>query len=424
LNNKKIIEIFGNATPKVYKPKTIAAACSGADQVVGVEIEVERCAHSMDHYQINLSKAWEVKTDGSLRGNAFEYITRPMSLGHTIPELATFYATTGFTQQNFTDRTSIHVHANVTDMTVNQVSTLFMVYSVLEELLFEFVNKYKWPDKWGASRDTNLYSVPWNQCRVNKQVVRNLLSDPSFVPRNWHKYTALNLAPIRTLGTVEWRHMHGSADMEKITKWLNIIGSIMDYSKKNEFKDVQGTINGLNDTSAYRQFFTAVLQEHLPFEDHYTTKLASGVVNAKYALIDPPEPTQDRNAALVNHLAQLNAAAFRQTAEAAVPLYPLRAMTYQDRARPAMLGEPQPPLLNGVMDASGAIYDNRGNRLQSLDIRNVNWSRNPLDGTRVHYVPGFGTGNRNLAVPPNWRPGDNLPAQTVRAGARQTAVRP
>lgn len=274
--------VFPIAAPKVYKGSKLAIMEKAPEQIVGVEIEVEAVPQHSDWYTDHLSKLWMPKTDGSLRGNALEFVTQPILIGALLPELEKFYEVTGFKDTpNFTDRTSVHVHCNVTDMTFQQVSALCLVYSIVEELLFDFVNNYQTENKY---RDTNLYSVPWNQCRMSMEVVTRLLRDPTSV-RHWQKYTALNLLPIRTYGTVEWRHMHGTANMDKLRKWLNVIGAMMEFAKKNEFGAVVETVKKLNDTSAYRKFFTDVTQDFIPYQTTGDSKLAAGVVNAKCTMI-------------------------------------------------------------------------------------------------------------------------------------------
>jgi hypothetical protein len=286
-------EIIGMKEAKPFKSKLTPATCCNPDQLVGLEIETEGCQQTMEWYMVTLGKLWETKTDGSLRGinngqvypgNAFEFISKPAGIGVTLAELVEFWKSTGFTNANYSDRCSIHVHTNVQDMTPEQVATLCLVYSVVEEVLFEFINHYGVTEV-SKYRDTGVYCVPWNQCRMNHQMVTNMFADLDYSFRNWQKYTALNIIPARTLGTVEWRHMHGTANMDKITKWLNIIGSILLYAKTREFSEVVKILTALNDNSAYRQFYTDVLQDYLPYEDKYAAAISSGVVNAKYALI-------------------------------------------------------------------------------------------------------------------------------------------
>lgn len=283
-----IQEIFGFKEVKPFsKSKVEPVECAAPDQMVGVEIETEECPRGLAYYVDTLPDIWTVKTDGSLRGQAFEFITKPAAIKILIPELADFYAKTGFTdKRNYTDRCSIHVHTNVLDMTQQQLGTLCLVYSIVEDLLFQFVNYYAVENPEGAYRDTNIYCVPWNQCRMNHNIVSRMFDNPDFAFKSWQKYTALNLIPVRAIGTVEWRHMHGTANMEKLTKWLNLIGSIMNYSKRTDFEIVVKTIRELNDTSAYQRFFSDVLGDYLPYEQKYERALSAGVVNAKYAIIE------------------------------------------------------------------------------------------------------------------------------------------
>jgi hypothetical protein len=158
---------------------------------------------------------------------------------------------------------------------------------VIEDVLFQFVNHYKAPTEEGYCRDTNIYCIPWSQCRANVMLVNKLLLEPAgTATHRWQKYTALNLLPIQTQGSVEWRHMHGTADMEKLTTWLNIIGSIVKFSKNAGLDDVVKTIKVLNDTSAYQQFFNSILQGYLPYNDTYRGPMADGVINAKNGLLN------------------------------------------------------------------------------------------------------------------------------------------
>ncbi len=283
-----VSKIFKVKYPAVYPSDETPVACSNPDLICGVELETENARPNLDWYVDNLSHAWMVDRDGSLRGRdtAYEFISKPLAMGLLIPELTKFFGTTGFGEKNYSDRCSVHVHTNVTDFTQDGLASLVMIYTVLESILFQYVNHHNAPTTEGYSRDTNIYCVPWNQCRFNKRLVEKLFNRPTAPVAAWQKYTALNLLPIAVQGTVEWRHMHGTADMEKLTVWLNIIGNIMLYARKTPLDDIIKTIKHLNDTSAYKKFFTDVLKESLPYSEEYRASLIEGVVNAKYSLFD------------------------------------------------------------------------------------------------------------------------------------------
>lgn len=287
-NMTTVASLLGLKGPEVYKSKLKATTCTNPDLICGVELEVENAHPDSFEYSDNLSNAWAVERDGSLRGGntAYEFISRPLPLGTLLPELGEFFRKTKFSAANYSDRCSIHVHTNVTDFTQDMLASLAMVYSVVEDVLFQYINYHDAVTPDGYSRDTNLYCIPWSQCRMNYRLIEKMFQTNQKPFHRWQKYTALNLLPITTQGTVEWRHMHGTADMGKITTWLNIIASIMDYAKKTPLDKVIMTVRSLNDTSAYRQFFLDVLKGHLEYDDKYAPVLSEGVVNAKYSLQD------------------------------------------------------------------------------------------------------------------------------------------
>lgn len=286
-----VTKIFKVRPPAIYKSPLKPVDCSNPDLIMGLELETENASRDGDTYSVGLGKGWRVARDGSLRDTpttrAYEFISNPMPLGTLLPELKAFFEYTKFDEENYSDRCSVHVHTNVTDFTQDMLASLAMVYTIVEDVLFKYVNHHGAKNEDGYSRDTNIYCIPWSQCRMNHRLIEKF-----FVPNTrdhlhqWQKYTALNLLPITEIGTVEWRHMHGTADLDKLTTWLNVIGSIMYYARRTPLDDVIKTVKTLNDTSAYRQFFTDVLKGHLAFDDAYQAPMAEGVINAKYSLFD------------------------------------------------------------------------------------------------------------------------------------------
>lgn len=256
--------------------------------IAGLELEIENLPLGQDAYIDIAGRFWSVVEDGSLRprGAAWEFVSRPATLSVMLGELAVLISKLRLTPANYTDRCSVHVHTNVQDFTQDQLAGLSLVYPVFEEVLFQYVNHYKKLEEQGYCRDTNLYCIPWSSCRMNRRFINNLFSSPDTPVANWQKYTALNLRPIREHGTVEWRHMHGTCDMEKLTTWVNIIGAIMKYAKETPLENIIKTIKVMNDVSTYKAFFEEVLLGTLPYEEQYRALLREGILNAKYSLIN------------------------------------------------------------------------------------------------------------------------------------------
>jgi hypothetical protein len=300
-----VAEVFGVAIPKAWRSKNIPVKVTNPDLMVGIELEIENLTRGYDWYVDRAGPFWSVVEDRSLRphGQAWEFVSKPAAIGVTLAELALLFPRIEVTQErNYSDRCSVHIHTNVTDWTQEQVASLALVYPAFEQIIFQFVNHFKKVDEQGYCRDTNLYCIPWSDCRMNRNVVEKLFDAPSAVANRdggsyvWQKYTALNLLPIAQHGTVEWRHMHGTCDMEKLGTWFNIIGAIMAYCKATPFNSIVETIKVMNDVSTYQQFFAEVLQGALPYKEEYRKLMFEGIVNAKYSLVnweankDKPKP--------------------------------------------------------------------------------------------------------------------------------------
>lgn len=284
-----VSKVFGINAPKVAKSKLIGHRCSNPDLLMGLELEIERVPKPGNWLVEHIPAAiWTIDRDGSLRPPelSYEFISKPLQMEFMLGELQSFFDKLKLEPACYSDRTSVHVHTNVCDFTQKELATLALIYVTFEDVLFQFVNHYKSPSEQGYCRDTNIYCIPWNQCRLNHGLVNTIFSNPNLAFARWQKYTALNLLPVLNQGTVEWRHMHGTNDMEKLTIWLNLIGSIMKFSKNTDFDEVVKTIKVLNDTSAYQQFFGQVLEDRLPYDPMYQQALAEGIIHAKYTLIN------------------------------------------------------------------------------------------------------------------------------------------
>jgi hypothetical protein len=360
--------------PKVPKSTLIGHVCANKDLICGVELEIENITHKSGYgivaaeifEKIN-QNIWSLERDGSLRPAdwSWEFISKPLPMEYALAEMTALFAKFDFQDSNYSDRTSVHVHTNVVDFTQAQIASLALVYTVFEDVLFHYANHHKEKTEYGYCRDTGVYCIPWNQCRMNVEFVRKMFNDPKSAVKNWQKYTALNMLPIATQGTVEWRHMHGTNDMEKLKTWFNLIGSIMAFAKKVDFDDVVKTIQSLNDTSAYQQFFYSVLQNYLPYNESYAHCMAEGVMHAKYGLINKDVKLEKKvtiddlleEQIAVNNaqaIAEVNARLARQAQEIALPA---AAAFARDAGRPQRLRPRREGLLQPAVPAVNWAVD-------------------------------------------------------------------
>ena len=273
----KPTDVFGVGKPATKKYAKAVEGCVSPDLIIGLELETENVNMSSDAAG-KMAKPYNifVETDGSLRGIAYEFISYPMRTDHCLAALTDFFTATKFGPENYTDRTSVHVHVNCTDMEMEQISSLALLYTVFEEIIFEFV---------GAHRDSNIYCIPWNQCRQHLDLINKFLGDSGSVLKRWNKYTALNLIPLSRQGTVEFRQMHGTADIARLSLWINLIGSLFKWAKTYELKVLINELKELNSNSQYEAFFSKIVSSLLPYNEVYREKLEQGVILAKYSLV-------------------------------------------------------------------------------------------------------------------------------------------
>ena len=276
---------FGLEAPMEYtNTKTVPQISPEPDRLLGLELEIENADGEWSVLGMN------VTDDGSLRNNGLEFITKPSNYSTTAYTLTRFfnriYTAEGehLSEKNLSDRCSVHVHVNCQDLTLVQLTTLCMLYQVFESTLFNWI---------GDNRDKNIFCVPWSETNLtyNKISMLDDLQQSEYQVRSWEKYTALNLLPLLSLGTVEFRHMAGQKNETRILQWLRIILRLFEYTRQKDFMEVRQQIMGLNSTSQYKGLLEEVFKEEavLLACDDYKLKLEEGVMNLKYAFMDHPK---------------------------------------------------------------------------------------------------------------------------------------
>lgn len=259
-----------------FKPRIIPQVIKGMAAhpgaiLYGIELEIERWPVNPNELS---STGFKFVEDGSLRNNGYEAVSLPSTWQGILSNCSELWHKYKITSDNFSDRTSIHIHANCVDFPMKSMQALATVYLTLEDLIFTFI---------GEDRRKNIFCVPWAEAGVRTGTVKALFDSV----RGWQKYTALNLAPLREQGTVEWRHMEGHADITRLQSWIVLIDEIMQYSKGTTGEKVLSEIQNLNTTSEYHQWVNSVIPKsiHLFTDQQIRSKLARGVIEAKILTI-------------------------------------------------------------------------------------------------------------------------------------------
>jgi hypothetical protein len=243
--------------------------------LMGLELEIE------NFNGLAIHDAATFVNDGSLRNNGIEAVTHVFKHSQYRSVLTNFFNKFKLGSNNYSERCSIHVHVNVQDMNFSKITTLGLVYQTVERLLFNFIS---------PERYNNIFCVPWAEAGVSFKLVKRF-TDAALskkAVRDWYKYTALNFAPIARQGSVEFRHMEGTADVERILTWLRLIARMFLYAEQNPFEKVQKEIVQMNTISNYNAWLASVFgpdTKYLECPD-MDAILSKGVVDSKCMLLD------------------------------------------------------------------------------------------------------------------------------------------
>ena len=238
--NNTLALLTGHHPPVPYVSKHgLTKGLPQPDRLMGIELEIEN--FSVEHEQ--RFGGFQFTNDGSLRssdnGIGIEAISNVIPIQSAPALLTAFFNKFKITESNYSERCSTHVHVNVLDMTPDQLATLGLLYQTVERLLFEFVER---------SRRDSIFCVPWYSSGLTYNYVESLIKNPKST-RNWQKYSALNLLPVYGQGSIEFRHLEGTCDVARITRWLGLIGKLFDAAMTKTVEQVQDELCTMNTVS-------------------------------------------------------------------------------------------------------------------------------------------------------------------------------
>jgi hypothetical protein len=189
---------------------------------IGIEIEVE----GNQFPKTDLPKGWTYHNDNSLRGQdhaeylltvPVEFKQLPKYLGELWSKLKGYGSVIAPS-----NRTSVHVHLNVTEFHLNRLASFIALYFAFEEILTEWC---------GEHRVGNLF------CLRAKDAPAIVTGIAEFINRNMeigfhdgYHYSGLAADAIRKHGSVEIRTLRGVNDPKTILEWVGILQRLYEAS--------------------------------------------------------------------------------------------------------------------------------------------------------------------------------------------------
>jgi hypothetical protein len=217
---------------------------------IGIEIEVEGTCFP---YRI---PHWKREHDGSLHGGVEFVLRKPLTLLGA--RIAMKEMTSHMSHSSIRDsvRAGVHVHLNCQNMTKVQVFNTIIMWALFEEVLL---------NKCGVCRKGNLFCVPLGKSDNVISFLRDLADDDGYAPQvdnDDYRYCAINIVALRKYGSLEFRAMRTSADMDNTYQWAKLLH----YMKKVActYKNPMHILDELESKGVYKMF-VKVFAKSLPF---------------------------------------------------------------------------------------------------------------------------------------------------------------
>jgi len=182
----------------------------------GIEIELEQYPDYEPYFY------WKVEEDGSLRNGGRELISDPLEwkdVDKVLMEISS-----DIIKADANARCGIHVHMSIEDFDLDDIKKLMCLYFIYEPLIFLV----------SGERKDNSFCVGYEDSIMQENLhyfVNNMQSFDdlySFTRNHGKKYFALNIIPIHTQGTVEFRHHKASNDIVEIKSFITLIKNLHD----------------------------------------------------------------------------------------------------------------------------------------------------------------------------------------------------
>lgn len=196
------------------------------DSFVGIEVEYEG-----SNRPSNLTH-WNVVSEGSVAG--YELVLNQPKRTHLLFAAINELSTISFRDSAFSERTSVHVHIDIRDLTFTQFLSFLTLCVMFERVLYKYVAPHRSGNHfcWSFTDAPGILERIIKLANASEENVANILRNAFNV--NSTKYSGINLSSVNSYGSLEFRMHHGTADTKEIIRWVNILLSLKSYAKREE----------------------------------------------------------------------------------------------------------------------------------------------------------------------------------------------
>ena len=191
------------------------------DGEIGIEVEIEGTGVQ----NINVT-GWNTVGDGSLRGEAAEFVLRRPVAFKKAPEylFRLHKALEGQVNIVDSDRCGVHIHINCQELNFKQTLNFIILFLIFEQMLVNYC---------GEAREGNLFCLRSSDAEaiivaLNRAAALNSFSK---MQNNNYRYAAINLYALSKYGSLEFRSLSTPRDVRTIEIWINLLHQIFEKSK-------------------------------------------------------------------------------------------------------------------------------------------------------------------------------------------------
>lgn len=173
---------------------------------------------------------WAYHEEGSLKDHGAEYaFSNPLFGVDAYNAIDWLVSHSKSAKWKCTKRTGIHIHLDVRDLTVPQFGGMSMLYGAVEPILYRWV---------GDGRASSHFCIPLYRadeallgaCAIIKAAHADEKQEGSQMAldaaEGFQRYAGYNLQALHKFGSVEFRQLQTTNDMDRIITWVNIVMSL------------------------------------------------------------------------------------------------------------------------------------------------------------------------------------------------------
>lgn len=221
------------------------------DGEVGIEVEIE----GVGVQNITVT-GWNTVGDGSLRGEAAEFVLRRPVAFKKVPEylFRLHKALDGNIVIEDSDRCGVHVHINCQELNFKQTLNFIILFLVFEQMLVNYC---------GEDREGNLFCLRAKDAEAILVALNNSAISNSFgnMQKDTYRYAAINLSALRKYGSLEFRSLSTPSDVRTIEIWVKLLHTI--FEKAADFNNPSDIIEAVSFKGSYN-FAREIFGTQLP----------------------------------------------------------------------------------------------------------------------------------------------------------------